>query len=535
MKFGPVPVAQAAGAYLAHATEAGDVRLRKGRLLLANDVAALARAGVETVIAAMLEAGDIGEDEAAERIARALSVHGVDLKPAATGRVNIHARHDGVFVVSRPMITALNALDPGVTIATLAKFARVERGQMVATVKIIPFAVSDAIVRAAETKAGEGEAFAVHAFRPARVGLVQTRLATVKASVLDKTTRVTVERLARSHSTLVREIRCAHDEARVAAAIAELVDECDLVIAFGASAMTDPQDVIPAAIRRAGGTVERAGMPVDPGNLLVLGSIAGKTVIGAPGCARSPRENGFDWVLDRVLAGIAPTAIDIAAMGVGGLLMEIPSRPSPREARRSGGQQRIAIIVLAAGMSSRMGGANKLLATFDGVPLVRRTVERAVASKAARTVVVTGHAAEAVEAALEGTGAECIANPAYREGLASSLKAGLAAVSEADGVMVLLADMPGVETAHLDSLLAAFNAAPRAVVRAAHGGRGGNPVILPRSLFAAIAWLEGDVGARALVEASGLEVVEVEIGQGAHLDVDTPDAMERAGGKTLEL
>ncbi|TIO38818.1 MAG: 4-diphosphocytidyl-2C-methyl-D-erythritol kinase, partial [Mesorhizobium sp.] len=99
----------------------------------------------------------------------------------------------------------------------------------------------------------------------------------------------------------------------------------DMVVIFGASALADFADVIPAAIEKAGGKVIRAGMPVDPGNLLVLGTLDGKRVIGAPGCARSPKENGFDWVLDRLIAGLDVTAGDIAGMGVGGLLMEIPS------------------------------------------------------------------------------------------------------------------------------------------------------------------------------------------------------------------
>jgi molybdenum cofactor cytidylyltransferase len=530
MKFGPVAVTDAAGAYLAHASEVGEIRLRKGKLLTAEDVAALLRAGVETVIAAQLEAGDVGEDEAAERIARGLAVAGVELKSASTGRVNIHSRHDGVFVVSRPMITALNTLDPGVTIATLAKFARVQRGQMVATVKIIPFAVPDAIVGAAEQCARDGQAFAVHAFSPMRVGLVQTRLPGVKAGVLDKTARVTAERLGRSGSTLAREIRCAHDEAEVSVAIADVAGECGMVIVFGASAMTDSEDVVPSAIRRAGGEVERAGMPVDPGNLLVLGKVGGTVVIGAPGCARSPKDNGFDWVLDRVLAGIAPSSADIAAMGVGGLLMEIPSRPSPREAVRTTNPPRVTAVVLAAGLSSRMGGTNKLLATLDGMPLVRRTAERAVASKAARTIVVTGHMADDVGAAVGGSGADSVFNPDYRSGLASSLRAGLAAAGDTDAIMVLLADMPAVETTHLDRLIAAFTARPDAIIRAASGGRGGNPVILPRVLFSEIARLEGDLGARALIEGSGLEILDVEIGEGAHLDVDTREALGRVGG-----
>ncbi|TIM20530.1 MAG: 4-diphosphocytidyl-2C-methyl-D-erythritol kinase, partial [Mesorhizobium sp.] len=100
----------------------------------------------------------------------------------------------------------------------------------------------------------------------------------------------------RSGGRLTAERRTPHDVGAVADAAGSLARDNDIVVIFGASAMSDFGDVIPAAIEQAGGTVIRAGMPVDPGNLLVLGALAGKRVIGAPGCARSPKENGFDWV-----------------------------------------------------------------------------------------------------------------------------------------------------------------------------------------------------------------------------------------------
>src|SRR5213075_1554595 len=103
-----------------------------------------------------------------------------------------------------------------------------------------------------------------------------------------------------------------HEQAALKSALAEVLrDGAELVIVFGASAIADRRDVIPAALEAAGGKVEHFGMPVDPGNLLLIGSLAGKPVIGAPGCARSPKENGFDWVLHRLLANVPVTRVDI--------------------------------------------------------------------------------------------------------------------------------------------------------------------------------------------------------------------------------
>jgi len=532
VKFGPVPIEQAEGAVLAHATTAGERRFRKAHRLSGDDVAALKAAGISEVVVAVLALDDLGEDAAAEKIALSMAHRNIETKPAATGRVNLHAETAGVFTVSAEMIDAINAIDPAITVATLAQHAPVEKGQMVATVKIIPFAVAASLVDEVVEICAGGEIFAVNAYLPVNVGVIQTTLPSVRPSVLDKTLRVTETRLARTGGRLTAERRTPHEIAPVAEAAAALARDNDMVVIFGASALADFADVIPAAIERAGGTVIRAGMPVDPGNLLVLGMLDGKRIIGAPGCARSPKENGFDWVLDRLIAGLDVTARDIAGMGVGGLLMEIPTRPQPREPLPVRAEPKVDIVLLAAGRSSRMGGQNKLLALFDGKPLVRRTAERALGSKAASTIVVTGHQRERVRSALSGLGVRLTDNPDFADGLASSLKAGIAKVApDAAGAMIVLGDMPGVSSKDLDSLIDAFRrSGGRAVVRAAHQGKRGNPVLLPRSLFPAIAHLEGDTGARHLVEADGLDVIDVEIGHGASIDVDTREALEGAGG-----
>lgn len=531
MIFGHVPVDEAEGAILAHAVQAGGQRMKKGRVLSGADVLALREAGLTEVIAARTEPNDLGEDIAAERLAGAMRTQGIRLGPAATGRVNLFAEKAGVFTVDAALIDAVNAVDPTVTIATLKPFAAVEAGQMVATVKIIPFAVPGAIIERAATLASSREICAVRPFRTMAAGLVQTQLPTVKASVLDKTRQVTDSRLALGGGRIVDEIRVPHRLAPLAEAIGDLASRCDLVLVFGASAVVDPNDVVPAAIRAAGGTVSHVGMPVDPGNLLVLGQIDGKPVIGAPGCARSPKENGFDWVLARLMAGLEIRPADIQAMGVGGLLMEIPTRPQPRDPAAHRRPEAVAAVVLAAGRSSRMG-ANKLFATFEGVPLLRRSVETALASGAGPVVVVLGHMAEPASALLDGLDVIVVVNADYASGLASSVKAGLGAVGpEVAGAMMLLADMPGLGPADLDALIAAFRRGEgKAVVRATSGGQRGNPVILPRRAFAAMRNLSGDIGARRLVEALELPVIDVEIGEAAVVDVDTPEALASAGG-----
>lgn len=532
MKFGPIPAGEALGAILAHAVVAGDKRLRKAHVVTEADIETLRAAGIETVIAAVLEEGDLDENAAASRIAERIFMSGAQAKPAATGRVNFHAVHAGLFTVNADLVAACNAIEPSITLATLADKVAVEKGQMVATVKIIPFAVAaDLVERACETLA-HAEVLTVRPFAARRVALIQTELPGVKETVLAKTARITQARLDRSGSTVICDRRVAHEPQALACLLTEVLRDADLAILFGASAMCDFDDVLPAAIRAAGGIVIRAGMPVDPGNLLVLGEIGGKTVVGAPGCARSPKENGFDWVLDRIFSGLDVDSSDIAAMGVGGLLMEIPTRPLPREATRLDAAAEVHVVLLAAGRSSRMGGPNKLMALFDETPLVRRVALEALASKAQSVTLVTGHQADRVGEALAGLDLRLVHNPDFASGLSSSLKAGIDSLPEdAAGALVVLADMPAIATAHLDAMIERFRAADGLqVVRATHDGKRGNPVLLPRAVFEAVGTLAGDTGARHLVEGEGLAVIDVEIGAGASLDVDTAQAMAGAGG-----
>ncbi|WP_429815424.1 NTP transferase domain-containing protein [Ensifer sp. B1-9] len=534
MRFGPVKTSEAEGAILAHAVKTDESRLAKGHRLSSADVATLTACGALDVVVARLDPGDLMEDEAATRIAAAIAPDHLRFSPAATGRVNVYSRVAGLFVATRETVDRLNRIDPAITLACLADHVPVQAGDMVATIKIIPLAVAGRFVEEAQKLLRNNAAFEVKPFAARRAALIATQLPTLKPQVMDKTKAILAARLRQSGSELLTERRVAHTESAVAAAIDELQSDHDLLVVFGASAVADPQDVIPEAVRRAGGIVDHVGMPVDPGNLLVLGRVGEIPVIGAPGCARSPRENGFDWILDRILAGEWPSFDDITGLGVGGLLSEIPTRPQPREKATELPSGPVEIVVLAAGRASRMGadGGHKLLATFDGVPLVRRSVEAAIAAAPGRVIVVTGHREPDIRAALEDLPAKLVSNPDYLSGMASSLTAGLSAIDERGaGMLVMLADMPDVTTDDLRKLLDRFSAeGGRAVIRATAAGQRGNPVILPRQTFSAVRQLVGDVGARHIIEKCGLPVIDVELGPAARLDLDTPEQIVAAGG-----
>lgn len=333
MKFGPVPVTEAGGAILAHSIGVKESKLRKGLTLSPDHVAQLIASGVAEVTVARLEAGDCHEDEAARALAAALApdpTHAnLRVTEPFTGRVNLLADGPGVAVLNIPALEQFNQVNPMITVATVPQFQQMGPSGMVATIKVISYAVpKDDVLRAADLARDS-----IRLARPVHrsAGLVVTDIPGGPPN--DKgiaAIRGRIEALGLSMSDVQV---VPHRTETLTQAVKQV--EGDIVLILTGSATSDINDVAPAAVHKAGGNVDRFGMPVDPGNLLFIGALGTRPVIGLPGCARSPALNGADWVLSRVACGIETSASDIAGMGVGGLLKEIPTRPQPRAKRKS--------------------------------------------------------------------------------------------------------------------------------------------------------------------------------------------------------
>lgn len=334
MKFGPVPVAEAEGAVLAHSMKLGSRRLRKGAVIGAGDIAQMQADGIAQVIVARAGPKDADENTAAAWLARALvpdaGATGLTVTDPFTGRVNLLAAGPGVAALDVEALHAFNAVHPMITVATVPPWQQMAKGGMVATIKIIAYAVPEAAVAQA-ARAGAG---AIRLRRPEMrdAGLVVTEIPGGPSN--DKGIDAIRGRVEALGMNLAEVAAVPHDSAALAGALAGL--KGDIVLILTGSATSDIADVAPEAVRAAGGQVDRFGMPVDPGNLLFLGRLSGRPVIGLPGCARSPALNGADWVLSRIACGVPVAGADIAAMGVGGLLKEIPTRPQPRAGARRG-------------------------------------------------------------------------------------------------------------------------------------------------------------------------------------------------------
>jgi molybdenum cofactor cytidylyltransferase len=534
MRFETMKTAEALGAILAHSLNAGGQRLKKGRLLTERNISDLLAAGIMAVTAARLEPSDIGEDEAAAMIARSFTGEGVRTGAAFTGRANLYAAFDGIVVLNQASIENANLTDEALTVATLPPYAMVAKGDMLATIKVIPYAAPGASIEKL-SRLGSAAPIRVAPFRPMKAALITTKISKQKDSVVAKTRSIMAARLKPLGGAIVHEAGCAHTPDAVSHALGKTSrHEIDIYFILGASAVSDRRDVIPRGIEDAGGKLIHFGMPVDPGNLLLLGEFNGKPVIGLPGCARSPKVNGLDFVLRRLFAGLDVRSEDIMRMGVGGLLSETTERLQPRRTKEdklestkaTARAPRVAGIILAAGLSSRMG-CNKLLAKIDDTPLLGKSVEAALASELEPVIVVTGHQAEEIRKALSGTDVTFVHNPQYAEGLSTSLRAGIASVPEdADGALILLGDMPEIPAVLIARMLAAFAPAEgRAICVATADGKRGNPVLWGRQFFAEIEQVNGDSGAKHLIGAHDGFVCEVEADGVVFYDVDTPEAL----------
>jgi molybdenum cofactor cytidylyltransferase len=526
--FAEFAVADAEGAVLAHTTRLMGRVLPKGTVLDRATLDDLREAGVTHVTAARLEPGDVAEDEAARRLADALTGPGITRTRTGTGRANLAAGHAGLFRVDAPAIDALNLLHEGLTIGTLPDATPVASGDLLVTVKIIPFAIQATILARAEALAAARPGLRLPAFHPLRCGLVVTTLPGLKPSVIAGTVEATQRRVMALSGTLLPPRHVPHERAAIAGALRALIDDgAELLLITGASASVDRGDVGPAAIVEAGGEILHFGMPVDPGNLICLGRIGPAHALVLPGCARSPSLNGIDLVLARIFAGEPAGAADIARMGVGGLLKDFTARPDPRSGRRQT-QQHVAAIVLAAGLSRRMGHRNKLLmAGPGGRPMLEHAVDAALASMASPVLVVLGHQADQLATLLRHHEATLVHAPDYAEGLAASLRAGIAALPQhASAVVVCLGDMPLVTAALIDRIIAAYDPDEgRLIVVPTQRGKRGNPVLWDRRFFADILALRGDTGARALLLRHAEYVTEIDVGSDAILtDFDTPEA-----------
>jgi len=335
--FGKVEVTSAVGAKLAHRMVTSNGPLAKGHLLSPADARLLASDGVKEVLVHRLEPDEIDESSAAELLRENFISDGIEARTGVGGRINFYASLSGLFRASQSLIDNFNLVDDAITFACLNDFSNVTAGELVGTIKIITLAVTRQAVLRARRIASKAAPICLKPFLPNSVTIISTTSGAVAAKTIAKTHRVTTDRVLARNSKIIAEFVTDHSMDALADVLRSQAmfqrESPDIIIVFGASAVADAGDVIPLAIQAAGGQIDRIGMPVDPGNLAVLGRIRETVVIGAPGCARSPAMNGLDIILDRVAAKENFSRAEIARLGVGGLLKTIDEPPRERKGR----------------------------------------------------------------------------------------------------------------------------------------------------------------------------------------------------------
>ena len=501
MKFGEKPISKCIGDLLVHSVKLPDGKLPKGTSLSKAHIQKLRSVGITSILVASLEEGDVDENLAAKLLSNAFKKIGFQLSAPATGRVNFIAEKLSIARLDVEKIKRLNEIDEAITFATVLPDQLLVKGQMLATLKIIPYAVSQNSIDEALNLIASSVLLSCQNLISLNFSLIQTKFEDTKSSILIATENVTRARLAQLDCSLV---------------------DCQIA---------DRLDVLPEALRLVGGEIIHVGLPVDPGNLSMVGEWDGMVVLGMPGCARSSKLNGLDWLLQKTLAGVKLDKSELSGMAVGGLLADIASRPLPRKLihKKSSTENKIAGIILAAGSSTRMGVENKLLLPLNnGMTMISWIVKTFLNSKIDNLFVVTGFQEKEVRRALTGLNVKFIHNPSYETGQASSVTVAIENLPEQyDSALIGLADMPFVTAELIDRLIESHNLLPKPETRITLpliNGERSNPVIWGKAFFDELQNISGDQGGRQILSAylSAINGVSWEKMQIAE-DIDIPE------------
>jgi molybdopterin biosynthesis enzyme len=322
LRVAKIPLKQAVGHILLHNQTGPEGRkvLKKGQRLSAEDLAVLQALGQEQVYVALLADDDVDENEAARRLGQVIAGEGIEASSATTGRVNLLAVTMGLFKVNVKELLAFNELD-GITLATFPNNTVVQPKTLVGTIKIIPYGIHRARLEAAETIASRTQLVAIKPFVVRQAALITAGSETAREKVVESFTPALRDRLANFHTEMIEGPYVPEDEAEISEALRwALGTGAELILIAGETSIMDVDDITPRAIKAVGGELVHHGVPVEPGNLLLLAYRDDVPIVGAPGCAKSKSYNVVDMVLPRLAAGERLTRRDLIELGHGGYL-----------------------------------------------------------------------------------------------------------------------------------------------------------------------------------------------------------------------
>jgi hypothetical protein len=311
-----------AGGILTRDLKIGGQRWRKGRRLTPDDLLALATADPGPPVTVLLvESGELHEDDAAIRLARAVAGPNLDVRGPNESRLDLVAARDGVVSVQIADLERINRLDP-LEVFTVFDGQVVQKGDLVASVKVAPHVVDASIVEAGARIAGFGSnpIVSVTPFVARAVGVIVKE--TVRGTARERfetSIRAKVEGLG---SRIIDIVYVEDDPDAVQTAVDRFsrgVDTADLILTAGSSS-TDPTDAFFVAIAALGGRVVRRGVPSHPGSMLWLARVGGTSILGLPTCGAYSKATAADLLLPRLLAGEPASEKTVARLGHGGIL-----------------------------------------------------------------------------------------------------------------------------------------------------------------------------------------------------------------------
>ena len=301
------------------------IKLSKGTEIDQKIVNLLNDNNIKHIYCAKLTKDELDENQAAYQISNRLisNKRNFYLHNLMTGRVNLKSRIDGLFFYDENQLIEINNISNDVGIGALRPFSRVKQNQTLVTTKIMPYGVPKSILKTFQ-KLGKN-CFKILPFKKFKIDIIQTFNDSTKISILDKTKKITEDRLKNCGIDCIKEFRTFHDKNNIDKSLKKsLKNNADLILIFGVNAIADKDDLIPSVIKDNDGKVIRFGMPVEPGNLVLISTVKynnkNKYIIGMPGCAKSPKENGVDWIIWRILTGLKIDNKIISKMSIGGLI-----------------------------------------------------------------------------------------------------------------------------------------------------------------------------------------------------------------------
>lgn len=325
-----IPVEQSQGMVLCHDItrivpgESKGPAFRKGHVIQAEDIPVLLRLGKEHIYVWDLAEGLVHEDDAADRIARAIAGEGLTLTQPCEGRINLLADRQGLLKIDVDTLRRLNSIEE-VTIATIHADQTVTAGQMVAGTRVVPLVVAKDRLESVESITAEtGPILSVVPFRPLKVGVVTTGGEVFHGRIKDKFGPVLRRKFGDLGCTVMRQVIVPDDQDMQVRAIQQLLAEGAEMIAVTGGMSVDPDDLSPTSIRAAGGNVVTYGSPTFPGAMFMLAYIGDIPVVGLPGCVMYHKASIFDLTVPRLVAGEKLSRADIVELGHGGLCLMCP-------------------------------------------------------------------------------------------------------------------------------------------------------------------------------------------------------------------